>query len=62
MQLASLGAKIALVSRTESDLKKVKKEILKKGGNAEYFVCDVTDRNLISSTVEAIKSVEVSKI
>jgi short-subunit dehydrogenase len=54
-QLAALEAKIALVSRTKSNLEQVKKEIMAKGGIAEYFVCDVTNQEQVIKTVKAVK-------
>ena len=39
---AEEGAKIVLVSRTETDLQKGVDEITKAGGNASYIVADVT--------------------
>lgn len=53
-KLGKLGAKIALVARKEDLLKKVKTIIVKAGGAAEYFVCDVTSRNEVNKTVEQI--------
>jgi len=43
LQLAKLGAKVALVSRTQKLLQDVKDRIINGGGEAEYFVCDITD-------------------
>lgn len=53
-KLGELGAKIALVARKKDLLKKVKTIIVKAGGTAEYFVCDVTSRNEVNKTVEQI--------
>lgn len=36
------GANVIVLSRTESDLKKVASDIVQKGGKAEYIVADVT--------------------
>jgi len=55
-QLAKLGAKIALVSRSEQSLKEVKSKILEEGGIAEYFVCDVTDFAKVNSTTKSIQN------
>ena len=55
MQLTKLGGKVALVSRTEKDLKEVKETIISNRGVAEYFICDVTDREQINNTVQKIK-------
>lgn len=53
-KLAKLGAKIALVARTEKLLKTVKASIAKNGGMAEYFVCDVTAQEQVNKTVQKI--------
>ena len=54
-QLSNLGAKVALVSRTESDLKEIQSAIITKGGKAEYFVCDVTIQEQVNQTVKNIE-------
>lgn len=54
IQLALLGARIALVSRQENLLSEVKEQITKDGGVAEYFICDVTDFHQVNSTVQKI--------
>ena len=41
--LAEAGANVILISRTQSDLKKVAKIIKKTKGSSRSFVCDVTD-------------------
>ena len=56
LQVAKLGAKVALVSRTKTDLEKVKSEIIKQGGNAEVFVCDVTNQQQVNETTSLIKN------
>lgn len=53
-KLAKLGAKIALVARTEKLLKEVKGKINKNGGIAEYFVCDITDLDQVNHTAKRI--------
>jgi len=53
-QAAKEGAKIALVARTESLLKKVKNKIQKKGRQAEYFVCDIRNWKEVKETVKKI--------
>lgn len=52
IQLATLGAKIALVARTEKLLQELKDQITQSGGVAEYFVCDVTDYTQVNATVK----------
>ncbi len=53
-KLSKLGAKIALVSRTESELRETKEEIQKSGGNAEYFICDVSKGKEVVKTVRDV--------
>lgn len=50
-QLSELGAKTALIARTEETLKSVKDGLKNE---SEYFVCDVTDREQVKSTVKAV--------
>lgn len=63
IQLARLGAKIALVARNQKLLSEVKKIINDEGGVAEVFVCDVTDVDQINLTVskiiDTLKTVDV---
>ncbi len=56
IQLAALGAKLALISRTEKDLQQTKHTITNIGGIAEYFVCDVTDIDQVNKSILAIKN------
>lgn len=53
-RIAEMGARVALVSRNESLLKKVQDEIKSLGGEAEVFVCDVTVFEQVNKTVNAI--------
>lgn len=55
IQLASLGAKIALVARTEKLLNALKLEINSLGGISETFVCDVTVLSEVKNTVKNIQ-------
>ena len=54
LQTAKLGAKVALVARTEKLLQELKTQIEAEGGVAEYFVCDITKVEQINSTVPKI--------
>ena len=54
IKIAKEGAHIALVARTESELKEVKETIIKNGGIAEFFVCDVRNDKKIIETVKNI--------
>lgn len=51
---AQLGAKIALVGKTESELKVTKEIIQTAKGIAEYFVCDITKDEEIAVTIKNI--------
>jgi len=55
IKLASLGAKVALVARNQELLESVKKEINDNNGEAEIFVCDITDNNQVKNAVNKIK-------
>jgi len=54
LKVAAIGAQVVLVARTENELKQAKDEIEKKGGKAEYFVCDITDGNKVKQTATQI--------
>lgn len=54
LQLGVMGAKIALVARTESLLQDLKNQIKSASGEAEYFICDITNRSQIDQTVTQI--------
>jgi NADP-dependent 3-hydroxy acid dehydrogenase YdfG len=53
-KIAEEGGTVALVARTEKLLQKVKTNIIKKGGNAEYFVCDIRNEDAIKDTISSI--------
>jgi citronellol/citronellal dehydrogenase len=61
-ELASLGAKVALVGRTLEKLERVKSEITAAAtgtasyGSAECFVCDIRDEDAVRACVTAIKT------
>ncbi|MEW6271099.1 MAG: SDR family oxidoreductase [Thermodesulfobacteriota bacterium] len=56
-ELASLGATVVLVGRTEARLDKVKDEITADGGHALAFACDIREearvRAVVAATLEA---------
>lgn len=52
---AEEGARIALVSRTLEDLEKVRMKIQRTGGNAQSFVCDISDIIQIRDTKRQIQ-------
>lgn len=53
--LASYGAKVVLVGRTEEKLTKVYDEIIKSGGTAMVFPCDVTDAASVEKLAASVK-------
>ena len=53
-RLASAGAHVLLVSRTEETLKQVQAEIQTKGGTADIFPCDLNDMNAIDEVSKHI--------
>ena len=52
--LASQGVTVALLGRTEAKLAPVRRAIQAGGGQAELFVCDVSDPDQAASTAAAI--------
>ena len=52
--LAGEGAKVAVVGRTRDKLLATCDEILRRGGKAEPFVCDLADAGQITRCVEAV--------
>lgn len=53
-ELASLGAKVALVGRKVEKVEAVKAEILEDGGIASAHVCDIREEESVKATVKAI--------
>ena len=53
-KLSSLGAKVALVDISEQTLAESKEKIVSAGGEAEYFVCDVSDWEQVQKTASAV--------
>lgn len=54
LKLASIGAKVILLARTETLLKEIKNQIITAGGSAEYFVCDITVQDEVAKTFAKI--------
>jgi citronellol/citronellal dehydrogenase len=50
-ELAALGARVALIGRNELHLQEVKQELIDAHGEAEYFVCDIRDEDVVRNTV-----------
>ena len=53
-ELASLGAKVALIGRKIEKLDGVKTEIASAGGEARCYVCDIREEETVKNTVAAI--------
>ncbi|MDO8755651.1 MAG: SDR family NAD(P)-dependent oxidoreductase, partial [Anaerolineales bacterium] len=53
-ELAALGAKIALIGRNEEKLTNVKRELLDGGAEAEYFVCDIRQEEVVVDVVTRV--------
>tara|TARA_R110002074_G_scaffold19292_5_gene61559 strand:+ start:81 stop:947 length:867 start_codon:yes stop_codon:yes gene_type:complete len=53
-ELASLGARVALVGRKTEKVESVKAEILEDGGIASAHVCDIREEESVKATVKAI--------
>jgi len=57
--LAEAGATLIILSRTESDLVKVKKEIIKLKRKCKYFVCDILNNNQVIDIFSKIKKLDI---
>src|SRR5713101_4355991 len=53
-QFSSIGCILALSSRSRSELLSLENEIRSLGGQAKVYVCDMTDRHSVRSSVAAI--------
>jgi NAD(P)-dependent dehydrogenase (short-subunit alcohol dehydrogenase family) len=56
MQLAELGAAVAVSARTQLEIEEVTAEIQDRGGHAHAYVCDVSDWQAVIETVGQIES------
>lgn len=54
IEIGKLGGKVVMIARTKKLLNETKNLIIKNGGEAEYFVCDVTNYRQVKKTVEKI--------
>ena len=57
--LAEAGAKVIILSRTKSDLVKVKKIIKKTTGSSKLFVCDVTNLDDLKKVLRKISRLDI---
>ena len=55
-ELASLGAKLALIGRKIEKLESVREEIAKAGGEARSYACDIREEETVRRTIAAILS------
>lgn len=55
-RFAEEGAKVALISRTESDLDELAAEIRADGGTALAFPCDITSETLVYDMMRRVES------
>src|SRR5262245_45840656 len=53
-ELASLGARLALIGRRGARLEAVREEIREAGGEAEGWVCDIREENQVKDTIAAV--------
>jgi len=53
-ELASLGARVALIGRKPEKLEQARKEIAEAGGEANCFPCDIREEEAVKATVTAI--------
>jgi citronellol/citronellal dehydrogenase len=53
-ELASLGAKLALIGRNLEKLDAVREEIKAAGGEADRWVCDIREENKVKETIAAV--------
>ena len=53
-ELASLGARVALIGRKQDKLEKVAAEIAEDGGDAIWFTCDIRDEEIVRDTVARV--------
>jgi len=59
LSLATAGAEVVLISRTETELDSVAEEIVKAGGKASPLVCDVTDTAQVREKIEGLERIDI---
>jgi len=57
--LAEAGADLIILSRTKSDLDKVKKQIVKLKRNCQSYVCDVSNYDEVKFVFKEIKKIDI---
>ena len=53
-ELASLGARVAVIGRRLEKLSAVKDEVAKAGGEAKCYVCDIREEETVKATITGI--------
>jgi citronellol/citronellal dehydrogenase len=53
-ELASLGARVALVGRKPEKLEQARKEIAQAGGEARGYACDIREEDAVKQTISGI--------
>ena len=59
ISLAEAGADLIILSRTKSDLDKVKKQIVKLKRNCQTYVCDLSNYDEVKSVFKSIKKIDI---
>ncbi len=57
--LSRAGARMVLLSRTQSELETVAAEIRQEGGEAEVLVCDVTDETSVRDMIGGLTALDI---
>ena len=57
--LAEAGADLIILSRTKSDLDKVKKQIVKLKRSCQSYICDVSNYDEVKSVFKEIKKIDI---
>lgn len=57
--LSEAGAKVILVSRTDTELQRVRTEIEQTGGMAEALICDVTDYQQVGKKIGGLERIDI---
>ena len=53
LRLSSEGAHVSLMGRRIEKLEETKQEIVESGGNSNYYICDIRDKNQIQNAFES---------
>jgi NAD(P)-dependent dehydrogenase (short-subunit alcohol dehydrogenase family) len=54
-EFAKRGAEVAICARDSAELERAQADLRQRGHRAEAFTCDVTDREQVSNTIEAVR-------